>query len=127
MKEPTLTRQSRQSLELLQFVKQLRDAGNVVFQEYHLKVPGKRNPFRFDIAMPSCIISPRMHSKYIQSVAIEIEGIGHGHMGIAAFRSNISKYLEAFAQGWNVLRVTWREIGNGEAMGVLERAGIRVR
>jgi len=126
-KEKVLARNLRQKLELSVFVGQLRAAGNTVFLEYHLKVKGKRNPYRFDIAMPDCIVDSGYVDSIPVNIAIEIEGLGHGHLGVKAFRSNISKYGEAFAQSWEVLRVTWKEIGDGTALAWLERRGVNVK
>jgi hypothetical protein len=124
MKESTKARSLRQKLELSVFIQQLRNAGNTVFLEHHLKVEGKRNPYRFDIAMPRCDVG--WGDVRTDDIAIEIEGLGLGHQGTKAFRDNIFKYGEAFAQGWEVLRVTWKEIGDGTALSWLERRGVSV-
>ena len=58
---------------------------------------------------------------------IEIQGIGHGHQGTRDLIDDVEKNSEAFAQGWTVVYFTWKMIANGEAMGILERAGVRVQ
>jgi len=131
-KESKASRAARQRLELACFVQQLRKAGNVVDTEVRFdsrpqdkkarpKIP---RAWRFDVAMPS--IDPLGGRGNFQNIAIEIEGLGGRHQTMGGFVNDLLKYQEAFAQNWNVVRFTRRQIGNGEAMKVLERAGVRV-
>jgi hypothetical protein len=132
VKESKQQRATRQAFERKVFVSVLRAAGHKVFEEYAFDQRPKheRRKWRFDIAIPQCeIVMGRSGTATFSreaAIALEIEGIGWGHLGVKAFRDNIQKYLEAFAQGWSVVRVTWREIGNGEALAALSKFGVSV-
>lgn len=92
--------------------------------------------WRFDVALPQVQMdSYYKHTKdggliccrTIGKLAIEVEGLGHGrHQRHAGFVEDVRKYLEAFAQGWTVVRITWQMIGDGTAMEALARAGVRI-
>ncbi len=87
----------------------LRASGERVETEYVFAPPRK---WRFDLALPDRL------------VAMEIEGgsaVGGRHVRVAGFRLDIEKYGEAFARGWNVLRVTPQMVKNGRALDLLLR------
>jgi hypothetical protein len=125
MRESKDARSERHNLELWQFVDVLRRAGNDVQTEYRFH---DERRWRFDVALPSCkfIHAIVRHDWAAQPVAIEIEGMNGRHQRMAGFKGDIEKYAEAFAMGWNVLRVTREMIANGEALDVLARAGVNV-
>jgi len=137
-KETKSSRAARQRLELACFVAALRKAGNVVDTEVRFDArpadkkarPKIPRAWRFDVALPECCIwNVPLHPNTSQrraSIAIEVEGLGGRHQTMGGFVNDLLKYQEAFAQNWNVVRFTRRQIGNGEAMKVLERAGVRV-
>ena len=121
MKETTIQRSRRQAFERKLFVSVLRAAGNHVFEEH--RFDAKRR-WRFDIALYNP--DPLTLGFRFEKVAIEIEGLGGRHQTIGGFTKDLEKYAEAFAQGWNVLRVSWEMIGSGKALSVLAKAGVRV-
>ena len=112
MKETKEERAERQARELWRFIQVLAAAGNVVEEEVRFH---DERRWRFDLALPQ--ESPPL--------AIEIEGFGR-HQSMGGFVKDIEKYGEAFALGWNVLRVTRAMIADGTALDVLARRGVRV-
>jgi len=110
MKESKEQRKERQAQELWQFVEVLRRAGHEVEEEVKFHPERK---WRFDLAIRSRLL------------AIELEGFGR-HQSMAGFIGDIEKYSEAFALGWNVLRVTRAMVADGRALDVLARHGVRV-
>ena len=126
-RETKIQRSRRQAFEKKVFVSVLRAAGNTVVEEYRFD---KKRRWRFDIAIPRCEIvlyqSAATTVGSVQPIAIEIEGLFGRHQTIGGFTKDLSKYSEAFAQGWNVLRVSWAMIADGTALDVLARAGVRV-
>ena len=112
VKETKEERAERQARELWRFIQVLAAAGNVVEEEVRFH---DERRWRFDLALPQ--ESPPL--------AIEIEGFGR-HQSMGGFVKDIEKYGEAFALGWNVLRVTRAMIADGTALDVLARRGVRV-
>lgn len=69
--------------------------------------------WRFDWA----ILDPKL--------AIEVEGgafVAGRHTRGAGFLKDLEKYAEATVLGWRILRVTPRQIANGEALTLVDRA-----
>jgi hypothetical protein len=124
MKETALQRNRRQAFERKLFCEVLRAGGNTVYEEYQFDVreadkharPKIPRAWRFDIAI----------MRELHPIAIEIEGYGHGHQGIKYMREDLEKYLEAFAQGWIVVRVSWAMIADGRAVDALWRYGVKL-
>ena len=54
-----------------------------------------------------------------QSVAVEIDGFGHGHQAVHRLSQNHEKQNDAVMRGWKVLRYTSRQLGS---MAGVERA-----
>lgn len=68
--------------------------------------------WRFDYAWPE------------EKLALEVEGgafVGGRHTRGAGYVKDLEKYSEALCMGWVVLRVTPRQIRNGEALAYIER------
>lgn len=64
---------------------------------------------------------------HAERLAIEIEGAafksgGGRHTRGAGFRKDLEKYAEAAILGWRIVRVLPEDIGNGKALGWIERA-----
>lgn len=91
----------KQRLEFYELVKDIRALGVSVIPE--LRFHQKRK-WRFDLGFPDL------------RVALEIEGLGGRHQFTGGFVGDIENYGEAFALGWNVLRVTRKDVGNGTAL-----------
>ena len=128
-------RAERQAQELWRFITVLAAAGNVVEEELWFDQreadPSQSPPiprkWRFDIAMPGCkrhLNSNGSGVRY-ESIAIEIEGYGR-HQSMKGFNDDLTKYGEAFAQGWTLLRVSRAMIADGQALDLLARRGVRV-
>lgn len=123
-----------QARELAQFVNVLKAAGNVVECEIRFDArpadstaePPIPRKWKFDLAMPNCQLGKQFYlaARY-ENIAIEIEGYGR-HQSMKGFTDDVSKYAEAFAQGWILLRVTRKMIANCEALDYLARRGVRV-
>lgn len=94
-----------------QFVNALINAGNVVKVEYAFH-PERR--WRFDVLLPD------------KSIGIEIEGLGGRHQSVSGFQQDIEKYNEALILGYSVLRVTYRQLENGDALDYVHRLNIPV-
>lgn len=57
-------------------------------------------------------------------LAVEVEGgafVAGRHTRGAGFQKDLEKYAEALCLGWRVLRVTPRQIENGEALRLVDR------
>jgi hypothetical protein len=140
MKESTKARSLRQKLELSVFVETLRKAGNIVETELRFDARPKDSTarpkvprlWRWDVALPACAIGRDVMAPHnvlvrrIEKIAIEVQGFGQGHQGTRDMKDEIEKFSEGFAQGWWILVVTWKMIGNGQALDVLSRAGVAV-
>lgn len=66
----------------------------------------------FDIAMPDI------------KLAVEVEGglyVEGRHVRGQSFEADAEKYAEAMCLGWRVLRVSTRQVTNGQAIGWLRR------
>lgn len=134
-RETKAERDVRQDAELTQFVRVLRDAGNVVEEEVLFdcraadssQSPPIPRKWKFDVAMPLCpTYRPGMLGRRMENIAIEVEGVGLSHMGRKGWKRDIEKSGEAFAQWWTVLRVTRQDIKDGTALDLLARRGVRV-
>ena len=82
-------------------------------REHHLKIPGKRNPFRLDFAWPD------------HRIAVEIEGgtwVRGGHNRGAGYESNCRKYNHATLQGWKLFRFTTGMVRSWEAARTVKEA-----
>jgi len=98
--------------------------------EYHFRIAGHRNPFRFDWAWPpEEFVKERfgvaIKKIIFRGVAVEIEGgsfRGHGHRSVGVFLSNMVKYREASIAGWCIIRVTTDEVKSGEVFNLVRRA-----
>ena len=134
-RESKQDRADRQAQELWRFITVLAAAGNVVEEELWFDQreadPSQSPPiprkWRFDIAMPGCkrhLNSNGSGVRY-ESIAIEIEGYGR-HQSMKGFNDDLTKYGEAFAQGWTLLRVSRAMIADGQALDLLARRGVRV-
>lgn len=84
----------------------------MVVLEEHRFHPTRR--WRFDVSIPAV------------KLAIEIEGLHGRHQMIGGFLGDMEKYNEAVIQGWRVLRFTTKEIADGTALAVIERAGVKI-
>ena len=111
MKESAEARMERQARERWQFIDVLRRAGNVVEEEVRFH-PERR--WLFDLTLPE------------HRIAIEIEGMNGRHQSMAGFRRDLEKYGEAFAMGWDVLRVSRQMVADGTALELLARRGVEV-
>jgi very-short-patch-repair endonuclease len=69
--------------------------------------------WRFDLALPE------------HKIALEVEGgtwISGRHNRPVGYAKDMEKYNEAALLGWRVLRCTWKEVKNGEALALMLRA-----
>ena len=90
-----------------------------------LKLPEPEREYRFadrrwrlDFAWPTAILAPG-HWR----LAVEVEGItpaGGRHQRMRGFEEDAAKYLAAAVLGWLVLRVTPRQVKNGDAVRAIE-------
>jgi len=134
MKETKEERADRQSQELWRFIQVLAAAGNVVEEELRFdrreadptQEPPIPRKWRFDVALPQCVMETYSGGLSVESIAIEINGIGFSHASRKGQQRDIEKSSEAFAQGWTLLTVTRAMIADGTALDVLARRGVRV-
>lgn len=133
-RETKAERAVRQDWELTQFIRVLQAAGNIVETEVRFDArpadssqsPPIPRKWKFDLAMPGCRVpSFLVGVMRTENIAIEIEGYGR-HQSMKGFTDDVSKYAEAFAQGWILLRVTRKMIADGTALDYLARRGVRV-
>ena len=85
--------------------------------------------WRFDLAVPECRVWQKLHphmSTETIKLAIEVDGYGAGHQSSKSMREDLEKYVEAFAQGWVVMRVSWKQVMDGTVDDALRRRGVRV-
>lgn len=111
VKESAEARMERQSRERWQFIEVLRRAGNVVVEEVKFHPERK---WRADLYLPD------------HEILIEIEGLNGRHQSMAGFRADLEKYGEAFAMGYDVLRVSRQMVADGTALELLARRGVSV-
>lgn len=84
---------------------QLKAAGIPQPEKEYRFMPSRR--FRFDLAWPD------------KMTALEIEGgawVRGRHVNPLGFLKDLEKYGEAFALGWDVLRVSPQQLENGTAL-----------
>ena len=108
-------RQKQQAHALLRLLKDLLDEGHLVRLEYRFH-PTRRWPF--DVALMDV------------KVALEIDGGGwiHGRHHRAQGRDNDNeKTHEAQALGWQVVRVNWEQVNDGQAYSLLHRLATKRR
>jgi hypothetical protein len=133
LRETKAERAVRHDYELSQFVRVLQAAGNVVETELAFDMrpsdssqsPPIPRKWKFDVVLPQVSISNAYVDANMHRIAIEIEGYGR-HQSMKGFTADVSKYLEAFAQGWVLMRVTRQMISDGTALDALARRGVRV-
>jgi len=135
-RETKEARKERQARELWAFIEVLRRAGNVVEEEFAFDMrpadssqsPPIPRKWKFDLVMPGCKRHLNRNGSAVryEDIAIEIEGLNGRHQSTKGFLADVSKYGEAFAQGWVVLRVTRQMIADGTALDILARRGVRV-
>ena len=127
MRESKEARKERQAVEFTQFLDVLRRAGNVVEEEVKFHPERK---WRLDVTLPKAEVvwtSENVSFGHSSPIAIEIDGVGFSHGSRAGIRRDREKGREAVIAGYRLLRVTREEIGNGEALELLSRAGVRVQ
>lgn len=77
----------------------------------HEYVKGRK--WAFDFAWPE------------RKIALEVEGGVYSqgrHVRGRGYEKDAEKYREAARQGWDVIRVTGRQVTSGEALAIIERA-----
>jgi len=116
VRETKIQRTRRQAFERKVFVSVLRAAGNEVMAEYRFDQVRR---WRFDLLINGEGISAH-------PIAIEIEGLNGRHQSMKGFLADMEKYNAATIAGYRLLRFTTRQIGDGTALDVLARAGVRV-
>lgn len=93
-------------------VLQMKAAGYPCPEREYRFHPTRR--WRFDFAFPAV------------QLAVEIEGgiysARSGHRSVTGMRRDMEKYNEAALLGWRVLRFSEREVRNGDALQIVERA-----
>ena len=119
MRESKEAREDRQAHELWDFVALLRRAGNVVEEEVKFHPTRK---WRLDL-----LITPNLRPGYYENlpIALEIEGRGR-HVSFHGYAADMEKYNEVTIAGYRLLRVIREEIGNGDALELLAKAGVQV-
>lgn len=111
MKESAEARMERQARERWQFIEVLRRAGNIVEEEFRFAADRR---WRVDLYLPD------------HGIFVEIEGLNGRHQSMAGFRADLEKYGEAFARGYDVLRVSRAMVADGTALELLARRGVNV-
>lgn len=101
----------------------LRRAGNTVEEEVPLRNPETGKDWRIDVvvnASRSGIMDSGWH------FAIEIDGYGLSHVGRKGWHRDRDKGNAITIAGYRLLRFTWEQIGNGDALEILARCGVNV-
>ena len=128
MRESKEARKERQAKELWTFVDVLRRAGNIVEEEVPLFNPKLETNWRIDLTLPKAEVlwqSGNVTFGHNSPIALEIDGIGFSHGSRAGIIRDREKGREAVIAGYRLLRVTREEIGNGDALELLARAGVQ--
>jgi hypothetical protein len=105
------SKQERRAADLVSMAESIKGIFSLDYQREWRFHPTRR--WRFDLAFPEI------------SVALEVEGgawSGGRHTRPMGFLGDMDKYNEAVLMGWLLLRCTWKEVKNGEAQILLERA-----
>ena len=126
MRESKEARKQRQAVEYTEFLDVLRRAGNVVEEEVRFH---RKRKWRLDVTLPKADLVWTYGTSsfgFSSPIALEIEGRGR-HQSFYGYSKDIEKYNEVTLAGYRLLRVTRDMIGNGEALELLSRAGVRVQ